>query len=198
MLIIECKGDGLDLTGTADQQHLDRMIRHHRPDLLITGPIYKLANGNPNDEADVKPVAMFLDKLRVEHDVTVLLEAHARKGEGGKHRPKEPYGWSGWMRWPEFGIHLGEDGEVSHWRGARDERAIPSQLRRGGPWPWMPATSLADQHWIAIRDAARASARKMTQRELADATGLNIRAVNVCVQDHTVELAQIWFDLESQ
>jgi replicative DNA helicase len=194
-LIIECKNDGLDLTAKADQAWLDQVIRHHRPDLLITGPIYKMANGNPNDEVDVKPIAMCLDRLRVEHDIAVLLEAHSKKGDGGKHRPKEPFGWSGWMRWPEFGLHLAEDGEITHWRGARDERAIPHQLNRGGAWPWTPATSVADQRWVQIRDFIRATGRKPTYREIRDATGIRMEAISAVMNEHTADLASLYYSL---
>ena len=40
------------------------------------------------------------------------------------------------MRWPEFGIHISDAGQLTHWRGQRDQRAWPRTLIRGGRWPW--------------------------------------------------------------
>jgi hypothetical protein len=99
-LRIICKLDGLDLTTPADEKWLADLLAAHQPDLLITGPVYKLAGGNPNDEKDAKPAAKALDRLRATHGCALLLEAHSRKAENGDptKRPKEPFGWSGWMR----------------------------------------------------------------------------------------------------
>lgn len=58
------------------------------------------------------------------------LEAHT------PHDADRPYGWSGWKRWPEFGLHLGEHGGLSRWRGDREARAWPERLSRGKPGEW--------------------------------------------------------------
>lgn len=169
-LIIVCKGDGLDLTTAADLAWLDKVITHHKPDLLVTGPIYKLAGGNPNDEVDAKPAALAIDTMRAKHDLAVILEAHTRKGESTnpKHRPKEPFGWSGWMRWPEFGIHISADGDVTHWRGKRDaDRQFPELLLRGGKWPWMPAQSPDEARFHQIRQLVQDAGEVLSNREIA-------------------------------
>lgn len=169
-MVVHSKLDGLDLTTAADEAWLDRMLTYHRPDLLITGPIYKLAGGNPNDEKDAKPAAMALDRIRDRHNVGLILEAHSRKGETNnpKHRPKEPFGWSGWMRWPEFGFHIDLDGDFTPWRGKRDrDREFPTHLKQGGAWPWNPIVTLADQEWLEIRRVAEAAGQRLSVRELA-------------------------------
>jgi len=174
-LVIACKPDGLDLTTPTDQAWLDRLISHHRPDVLITGPIYKLAGGNPNDEVDAKPAALALDTLRARHDLAVILEAHTRKSDTSnpKHRPKEPFGWSGWMRWPEFGIHLSKDGDVTHWRGMRDDtREFPEMLIRGGKWPWMPAQSPDEVRFHQIRQCVQEAGEKLSNREISRRLGI--------------------------
>ena len=110
----------------------------NRPDLLIIGPLYKLHTGDPIDEQPAKTVAAFLDQLRAEHDLVVVLEAHSPHAPNGTKRPTRPYGASLWLRWPEFGIHLAKNGDLTHWRGPRDERDWPDALKRGGEWPWTP------------------------------------------------------------
>lgn len=44
-----------------------------------------------------------------------------------------------WRRWPEFGLCLFNGGRLFHWRGDREEREWPEQMRWGGEgeWPWM-------------------------------------------------------------
>ena len=198
--IIEVRPQGLDLTSPDDRAWLAALISEHAPDLLITGPIYKMASGDVEKEKDSKPVALAIDALRNTHDMAVVLEAHTRKAEGANptKRAKEPYGWSGWMRWPEFGLHLAEDGQVTHWRGSRDEREFPSLLSRGGAWPWNASTNLTDQRWIAIKNAIRDAGRKLTQREMADAIGVNVSRVNEIVRDRSFELAQLYYSLDQE
>lgn len=197
-LIIECRTSGIDLTTDADRAWLSHLVAAHRPDVLITGPIYKMGGGNPNAEEDAKPVALALDALRERHDMAVILEAHTRKAEGidPRKRAKEPIGWSGWMRWPEFGLHLSDEGEITHWRGGRDERVWPNALSRGGAWPWTPAVSVQEQRWGAIRGAVRAAGRRLTNREIADATGLGLGTVGRLVSDRAGEMATLVHSVE--
>lgn len=174
-LVIACKPDGLDLTTPTDHAWLDRLISHHQPDVLITGPIYKLAGGNPNDEVDAKPAALALDTLRARHDIAVILEAHTRKSDTSnpKHRPKEPFGWSGWMRWPEFGIHLSTEGDVTHWRGMRDNtREFPEMLLKGGKWPWTPAQSPDENRFHQIRRCVEEAGERLSNREISRRLGI--------------------------
>lgn len=192
-LVIECHTEGLDLTTSEDRAWLTRLVDTHAPDLLITGPIYKMGGGNPNAEEDAKPVALALDALRDRHDMAVILEAHTRKAEdyAGKNRAKDVVGWSGWRRWPEFGLHLGEDGELTHWRGAREERVWPHVLNRGGHWPWTPGVSINEQRWLAIVSAIRAAGRKLTNREIADATGISLGTVGRIVSERAGEVVTV-------
>jgi hypothetical protein len=67
----------------------------------------------------------------------LIIEAHSPYAESARtKRVIRPYGASLWSRWPEFGIYLGETGEIKHWRGQREERAWPHKLRWDQPWPW--------------------------------------------------------------
>jgi replicative DNA helicase len=149
-LMIEVRGEGLDLTQRHDSRWLMERVAVNRPDVLITGPIYKLFTGNPNDEEPARKVAGVFDMLRNKYDVSVILEAHAAKASGGLARNLAPYGASLWLRWPEFGYGLRPDSDAGQidgrsaavyfepWRGARDQREWPARLSGDGAqfWPW--------------------------------------------------------------
>ena len=202
LVIIECRQEGLDLTTGTDRAWLDQLLTAHRPDLLITGPIYKMAGGNPNDEVDAKPAALAIDALRAKHDIAVILEAHTRKGESTnpRHRPKEPFGWSGWMRWPEFGIHLSKDGEITHWRGMRDAtRDIPDALTRGGKWPWSPITSINESRFFHIKRVIEEAGELLSERDIADRTGMSQPMVHRVIADNPGpwQALRYWTDVNS-
>jgi hypothetical protein len=173
-LRIEIRIAGIDLTQDEDRDWLIKTTTAVAPDLLLIGPIYKLANGDPTEETSAKPVAMAIDDVRDRTDCAVILEAHVPKPSGtSRRRPHEPYGWSGWMRWPEIGIYLAKDGDLSHWRGAREERDWPSKLERGGDWPWSPALDNTAELWIQIQTARNKAGKVLSQRDLAEHTGLS-------------------------
>lgn len=136
-LIVESRSEGIDLLERSDRDRLRDLVGAAQPTLIVTGPLYKLAGGDPTEEKTAKAVTQALDAIRVEFDTAVILEAHAPHASNGqRHRPIRPYGASLWLRWPEFGINIGDDGTIRHWRGARDERDWPIALKRGGEWPW--------------------------------------------------------------
>lgn len=173
-LRVELRTAGLDLTTPEDRDWLMQTCAHVQPDLLLIGPIYKLANGDPTEEKSAKPVAMAIDAVRDQTDCAVILEAHAPKASGGsKKRPHEPYGWSGWLRWPEVGIWLDTNGDITPWRGAREERAWPEKLERGGDWPWSAALTEFAASWNTIRVARQHHGEPMTIRQVAIVTGMS-------------------------
>jgi len=173
LLRVEIRMAGIDLTSSEDRDWLLRTTATVQPDLLLIGPIYKLANGDPTEETSAKPVAMILDQVREATDCGLILEAHVAKAPSGqKKRPHEPYGWSGWLRWPEIGLYLDKDGKLTHWRGAREERDWPHKIERGGHWPWTAALTGPDQLWITIQKARVAHGKPMSQRDLVEATGI--------------------------
>lgn len=177
-LRVQVRIEGLDLTTPTDVTWLNHVVQAVSPDLIVIGPIYKLANGDPTEEKSSKPVAMALDQIRATSRAAIILEAHAAKApSGSKKRPHEPYGWSGWMRWPEIGIFLEKDGTISHWRGAREERTWPTELKRGGTWPWTAVPSDADRRWEQIRTARLAHRAPMSFRDVSRATNLSTTTV---------------------
>lgn len=135
---------GLDLTARNDERWLEAHIDANRPDLLLLGPLYKLHDGDPNEEKPAKHVSGVLDRLRTEYGFALLMEAHTPHAAQGNSRPKRPYGASLWKRWPEFGIHIDQFGKLSHWRNPRDDRNWPHGLQRGTDWPW-EATKSPDE-----------------------------------------------------
>jgi hypothetical protein len=128
------KPNGIDLMLPETIEWLDQIVEETEPHIIFTGPIYKMASGDPTSEEQARAVAFALDDLREKHNVAVVIEAHTPYS--GEIRP---YGASLWSRWPEFGLYLGKDGLLKPWRGFRDEgRAWPKALLRGGTWKWSP------------------------------------------------------------
>jgi hypothetical protein len=124
------EGVTLDHPGE-DRQWLHSLIAGSKPDLVVLGPIYKMIEGEANEETPNRELVKWLDRLRGEFQFVIALEAHT------PHGANRPYGWSGWKRWPEFGFHLTEDGKLERWRGDRDARAWPAQLSKGVPGGWL-------------------------------------------------------------
>lgn len=140
-LSIEIRPGGIDLTNKDDEKWLEAKIAVAQPALLVIGPLYKLHDGEPNEERPAKRVATILDRLRAEYGPAIIMEAHTPHAAQGSVRPKRPYGASLWKRWPEFGLHIDKYGKLTHWRPGRDERDWPAGLERGGTWPWQPSKS---------------------------------------------------------
>jgi hypothetical protein len=182
---------GIDLGDPRDAQWLVRILEEVEPDIVIGGPIYKLWNGELNEEAPAKHALVnVLDVLRRECGIAIILEAHTPQQAQGHKRPTRPVGPSVQLRWPEFGVFLGKEGALEHWRGARDERDWPSKLMRGQQWPWMvehwkPAD--ADNTFADLMKVCREAGRILTQREIADVLGRSTATVNRSIQANLIE-----------
>lgn len=185
-LTVAVRGEGLDL-GQGDGEILAAEVESARPDVLITGPSYKMVAGDPTEEGSARLVAAHLDKIRVRHGCAIILEAHSPHASNGGKRPTRPYGASLWLRWPEFGLHLAENGMISHWRGPRDERDWPSALQRGGAWPWTPVTRPRDLLWSRIVDFCTEAGDQLTVRDLAGMTGSSVGTVHRAIEEHRGE-----------
>lgn len=169
---VEVRPSGIDLLHLDEHAWLLALVEMIRPDLLLTGPLYRMASGDPTEEKTAKPVSVALDRVR-DRGCSIVLEAHTPHATGGaKHRPTRPYGASLWLRWPEFGIHLGDDGTISHWRGGRDEREWPTILTRGGDWPWTPATDEKLIRWHKIKATREEFGEFMSIRDIAETAGI--------------------------
>lgn len=135
-------GHRIDITRGVHLGEIHRLIDRHRPDMIYIGPLYKITHGAIQTDDDAAPLLVALDSLR-ERGVTLLMEAHAAKGDGHGTRDLRPRGSAALMGWPEFGfgLHAQDDGsvELKRWRGDRDERSWPQFLTRGMDWPWEAA-----------------------------------------------------------
>lgn len=184
---------GLNLTEPTDMVWLGQRIEANKPDLVIIGPIYKMATADPTEEAPARTVIACLDHLRELYGCALLIEAHSPHANGAGSRPMRPYGASIWMRWPEFGLHVTETGQLKHWRGDRDERAWPAALQRGGAWPWTVAPT-ADQTFAAVVECVTEHDRPMSYGEIATALGYSKTWVGKVVRANQRE----WDDLRDR
>jgi len=146
---VESRPSGIDLMRPADEQWLRDVCATATPDLLVIGPLYRMHAADMAKEEPARHLTHVLDDLRARHGCAVVVETHAPHAQGPGVRALRPVGSSLFMRWPEFGYGLRPDADDDHllqlvsWRGARDERAWPTHLRRGGSdeWPFVEAMS---------------------------------------------------------
>ena len=157
---------GLNLTEPTDMVWLASRVEINQPDLVVIGPIYKMSTADPTEEQPARTVIACLDHIRDLYGCALLIEAHSPHANGAGARPVRPYGASIWMRWPEFGLHITEAGQIKHWRGDRDERKWPAALTRGEDWPWTVAPT-SDQTFAAIVAAVEKAGRPMSYAEIA-------------------------------
>lgn len=173
-LNITCLPGGLDLSHKDFQTALTNAIAGFWPDILIIGPMYKMG-GQLEREEDSLKLATYLDNLRAVYKFALIMESHQPHQvitQQQRFRPERPYGSSLWMRWPEFGICLEDDGTLRHWRGQRDVREWPEKLRWGDTWPWMVDTrtclvcdrELTENQEKYCSSTCGARARKQSQR----------------------------------
>jgi hypothetical protein len=165
------RSEGLDLLQDDDVRWLTEAVVANRPDLLVIGPLYKMASGKPTDEEPARAVAAALDRLRIQYGFALMAEAHTPHATNGGSRPTRPFGASLWLRWPEFGLHLSETGQLTHWRGARDERSWPAALRRGGEWLWTVESDQRAVTFARLIEETRSAGKRLTVRELGERTG---------------------------
>ncbi|SNR47874.1 Winged helix-turn-helix DNA-binding [Haloechinothrix alba] len=191
-MLLHVRPQGLDvLTGT-DATWLGDAVDRAKPDVIITGPIYKLAGGDPLDERTARAATAVLDDLRVRYECAVILEAHTPYAGNGFKRAERPYGASLWSRWPEFGIYLdGQTGHLRHWRGPRDERAWPFVLKYGTTWPWEVESRSQEAVWAQIVEIVQAEGERLTHRALAERIGVSKSTVSRVIKDHRTEWEEL-------
>ncbi len=131
--------EGIDLVHGPTRITFAKLLSDFWPELLIIGPMYKMAEGLEKED-NSKHLSAALDEWRVTYEFALLMESHQPHSnvvEGKMFRPERPFGSSLWLRWPEFGMCLENEGVLRPWRDARDERDWPTKLVRGDEWPWM-------------------------------------------------------------
>lgn len=157
--------EGLDLLNDDDAAWLLERVTAHKPDLLYIGPLYRLHDGDLNEERVMRRVVSILDHARVKADCALMIEHHIPNGDG-TNRSVRPIGSSLLRRWPELGYGIAPAMEadpctevrVLPWRGNRDERHWPKFLCwgiRDDDWPWViPPDAVAEA------EAAEAKTKK--------------------------------------
>lgn len=134
----------LDITSDRGLARLHQAIDAWQPDLVVMGPIYKMARRGLNKDEEADAYLAAVDTL-TERGIAVILEAHAghaQQDAGGRktERALRPRGSSVLMGWPEFGLGLralgGGIADLEPWRGGREARNWPSRLKRatGNRW----------------------------------------------------------------
>ena len=105
-LWIECRPAGMDLALDRDVSWLLRQVAAVSPDIVMLGPLYRLAPRALNSDDEAAPIIAVLNMIRA-RDCCVLLEAHSghATGHGGRRDPR-PRGSSAFLGWPEFGYGL--------------------------------------------------------------------------------------------
>lgn len=150
---IEVRPSGMDLLSRNDRRWFEELIIDAQPDVVLTGPVYKMYHGNQNDEELAAKFGEVIDDLKERYKFAIVLEAHTPLAASGRERELRPIGTSYWQRWIDFGFAM-RLSDQPEWAGAvswepfippRDEgRAWPVMLRRGKSWPWMPAGGAED------------------------------------------------------
>jgi hypothetical protein len=145
---IDCRPGGIDIAKDADLSWIHRCLDATQPDLLVIGPLYKMAPRALQTDDHVAPIMAALDGIRM-RGITLVMEAHA--GHSNEERNMRPRGSSALLGWPEFGYGLRRneiDVDMVAWRGDRDSRDWPDRLTPGGVWPWTVVDpSVSDEEW---------------------------------------------------
>ncbi|HET6916619.1 MAG TPA: AAA family ATPase [Acidimicrobiales bacterium] len=133
----------IDITRDRDLAKIHALCDAMQPDVLVIGPLYRLIPRAVNTDDEATPLLAALDTIK-DRGIALLIEAHAGKSviENGGGRNMAPRGSSALLGWPEFGYGMRKlDGlsdycDLLPWRGARDERAWPSRMRRADHMTW--------------------------------------------------------------
>ena len=151
---VEIRPEGLDLARDKDVSRLLRLVAAISPDVVLLGPLYRLAPRALNDDSDAAPIIATLNMIRT-RGACVLLEAHAGHALGaGGRRDLRPRGSSAFLGWPEFGYGIRLRPIV---RGG--EEAAASSI-------WCPGvvTGTSVSGRSGLRRAARGRGRRIRRR----------------------------------
>jgi replicative DNA helicase len=146
------RSQGMNLLEPEHRRWLEALVAHHRPGLVVMGPVRKLyrqtGRYSKSSEEAVDELTRILDDLRRAYGFALILEAHS----GHDRDDWRVRGSSVWFDWPEFGHGLAltsfdpREAEVRHWRADRHVgRLWPARLRGGTRWPWEPSAKCYDR-----------------------------------------------------
>ncbi|WP_431905589.1 AAA family ATPase [Micromonospora carbonacea] len=180
------KPEGWDLLDEANQDQLRDLVELSEAGVIGISPLYKSFIGDERDDEIANRVTGFFNELR--ESCALITEAHTPHAAAGSYkRPKRPIGSSVWMRWPEFGLYLGNDGTLSHWRGPRDaDRWWPAKLNRGGKWPWTALTPERSEnvYWLKIKKLWEKTGDKPSARVVEKELGIPKSTASRVINEH--------------
>lgn len=151
-LVVESRQGGINLCDPTDQAWLLRLVRQHRPRLLALGPLYRMVEGDIQDEEQVRCWQRLLEPL-LEENVSIIMEHHSPNAtDRNGRRDLRPIGSSVIRRWFSQGVGVRgrncqrhdnpfcamcpREGRIEQWRGSRDETAWPYLIRSPGSDIW--------------------------------------------------------------
>lgn len=133
----------INLCSDRDLSRIHQTLDAWQPDLVVLGPIYRMAPRGLNGDEEAHEFLAALDTL-CERGCALIVEAHAGHSQEGvgkqQVRALRPRGSSQLMGWPEFGLGLRGLGhglaDLEPWRGHREARAWPGRMKRspGNRW----------------------------------------------------------------
>lgn len=138
VMAVESHQGGLNFSDAHDQAWLHRVVREHRADLLVVGPVYRFTDSDLNTEEGVRTWQRCFEPMLAD-GLSILTEHHAPNAAPGQTRALRPIGSSAMRRWFAQGIALRvgkcdaheqvfcrscpRSATVESWRGSRDEEA---------------------------------------------------------------------------
>ncbi|MCA9706394.1 MAG: AAA family ATPase [Myxococcales bacterium] len=183
--VITAPGLRLDLDG--DRRALRQTVAQLRPRLLVLDPFVRLHRKNENAADEVAPMLAYLRQLQREHETSVLLVHHARKG--GHARPGQALrGSSELHAWGDSNLYLRRTGErltmtIEHRAAAspppltlalRAEPGLALQVVDPAPSSTVPPCPLPTDRLLAVLHSA---VQPMTRRQLRDACRMRSSSV---------------------
>lgn len=146
LMAVETHQGGLNFSEAHDQGWLHRLVRQHKADLLVVGPVYRFTDADLNTEEGVRTWQRCFEPMLAD-GVSIITEHHAGNGPAGQQRSLRPIGSSAMRRWFAQGISLRTDkcdphglafcptclrrARVESWRGSREEEARWPQFLKG-------------------------------------------------------------------
>lgn len=142
-LMLIRRPDGIDGTSTSGQGEIERALSQVRPDILVIDPLYKLCFGDMNKEQEVKPILLFLDRMRRYYDCGIWLVHHPRKSPDPTIRrgsmSSDLFGSAVLLRWTEALFVIPEQKDCLFVQKLRHhhkdlKKGDEINFRRGGRW----------------------------------------------------------------
>jgi hypothetical protein len=82
--LVIVNGRGRDLSGDGGTEALKTAAQDHKAEVIILDPLYKLARGDENLAADLKPTLAGFDTLAEKTGAAIVIVHHDPKGESGE------------------------------------------------------------------------------------------------------------------